>query len=449
MITVLDIALLPLFLGFIYVIAIYLRNKYIAENPSYRYFIPGLSVKVLGAIAICFIYTFYYSGGDTVNYFKGGRALINLLQEQPEVFFDIMGGDLSRENYFAFNVRTGWPPYYMYKDAHTFAVVRFTVPLQLLCAGSFLTTSLLLSVLTYTGVWKLYQLFIMEFRGIERYLAFGILFVPSVFFWGSGILKDSYTFAAACWFTFALYRIFINRYQPVTYFFVMLLSIYFMIEIKPYIFIALVPGAMLWLLLTYLKRIQSTVIRTLAFPFIMAVLGALLIGVFAVLGNRFGKYSLDQLVEVALITRGDLERSEQYGTNQFQLVSEFDGSTQSMLLNAPVAISTALFRPFLWEVNNPVMGMSALENFLIMLLVIATIIRVKPKFIFRIIRQNPLLVFSLLFAFFFAFTVGLTTANFGAMVRYRIPLLPFFLASFIVIRYFNRVTVRQDKKITV
>ena len=40
-----------------------------------------------------------------------------------------------------------------------------------------------------------------------------------------------------------------------------------------------------------------------------------------------------------------------------------------------------------------------------------------------------LLLFSFVFAIFFAFGVGLSTSNFGALVRYKIPCIPFYLSS--------------------
>jgi len=53
--------------------------------------------------------------------------------------------------------------------------------------------------------------------------------------------------------------------------------------------------------------------------------------------------------------------------------------------------------------------------------------------------DNSLVVFSLVFSIMFAFMVGLTTANFGALVRYKIPLIPFFLSAlFIIISRFNK-----------
>ncbi len=433
-----DIAILPFYLLIVYIVAIFIRNRQIKTDPAYRYFLLGLTMKIIGGIAICLIYVYYYKGGDTVNYYKGGVALLNLAHHNTGSFLDIMSGNLSGANYLAFTGDTGYPPTYMYKDSHTFAVIRFTIPIQWISMNSFLVTSVMLSVISYTGVWKLYQLFTREFPGIEKYLAWGILFVPSVFFWGSGILKDTYTFAAACWFTYAFHQAFLARKNYLVNGLILIFSIYLMIEIKPYIFIALLPGSLMWFLLHHAQNMKNVIARTFLLPILLVVLGGITYGTFSAFGDQFGKYSVDNLVDMALIVRDDLERG-QYGDHKFQLTTSLDGSVSSMLNNAPIAITSALFRPFLWEAKKPIVMVSALENFIILLLVITTLLKVKMIHLIRILKNNPILVFSLLFALFFAFSVGLTTANYGAMVRYKIPLMPYFITTFVVLRNFPRI----------
>lgn len=59
--------------------------------------------------------------------------------------------------------------------------------------------------------------------------------------------------------------------------------------------------------------------------------------------------------------------------------------------------------------------------------------------------KNHLLSFSLIFSLFFAFSVGISTSNFGSLVRYRIPVLPFFVAClFIMDYYYNRNRTEID-----
>ena len=55
---------------------------------------------------------------------------------------------------------------------------------------------------------------------------------------------------------------------------------------------------------------------------------------------------------------------------------------------------------------------------------------------FRYIFKDPYLIFSLVFTLTLAFGVGLSTANFGALVRYKIPFAPFFASMFFIINWY-------------
>jgi hypothetical protein len=98
---------------------------------------------------------------------------------------------------------------------------------------------------------------------------------------------------------------------------------------------------------------------------------------------------------------------------------------------APDAIVVSLFRPYLWEVNNPLMLLSALESLALLLLVVYLIFKGNVR-LFRAFWE-PNIFFYLLFALTFAFAVGVSTYNFGTLVRYKIPMMPFFVMALVLI----------------
>lgn len=84
------------------------------------------------------------------------------------------------------------------------------------------------------------------------------------------------------------------------------------------------------------------------------------------------------------------------------------------------------------------MLISGLENFILLLLTIFLLFKLKFVRFFQFIFSDPILIFSLLFTVFFMFAVGMASANFGALVRYKIPAMPFFVASmFIILHKYN------------
>jgi hypothetical protein len=75
---------------------------------------------------------------------------------------------------------------------------------------------------------------------------------------------------------------------------------------------------------------------------------------------------------------------------------------------------------------------SALENTFLLLMFLRVFFKNGLQFFPRIFG-NPVLVLSFVFSIFFAFALGITTANFGALVRYKIPAIPFFLSMLYIL----------------
>ena len=440
-ISIFEIAILPIYLGLIYFFAFAIKSKNIKTKPSYEYFTKGLMFKILGGIAVCLIYTYYYPGGDTVNFFKGCKAMNGLMYYNFEVFLDVLFGDLSWTNYANFTYDTGYPPTYMYKDPHTFAVIRYTTPIMMLCFNSFIITTVILACISYIGIWKFYLMMTRIYPDLSKQLAIAILFMPSVVFWGSGLLKDTYTFSAACWFTYCFYKIFIVKEKVFVNMIIILILSVLILNIKPYILIALLPGVFTWFVYSYLVKIKSTFLKFVLGPG-MIFLG-LLVSLFFIssLGDSFGKYSVENITEVAKVTQEDLSRSEQYGKGMYEL-PPIDGSIGSFMRAAPIGITAAWFRPFVFEASSAVMLVSAVENMIVLYLFVMLFVKIKIRQIFRIIFSQPVVIFSLIFALIFGFAVGITTPNFGAMVRYKIPLVPFLMSSIFIIRYYYKVEIK-------
>lgn len=440
LITLFDLVLAPFYLMFIYFIAkIVSRKLGGGSNPHYKYFISGLFAKIGGAVGLCMIYVYYYEyGGDTTNYHSDSGALVRLLFHSSADFFNAWLLPLSPATESYFTNDTGHPMYV--RDANAFMVVRLLVPIQLLSFGSYLISSILMGVLSFTGVWKLYTVFCDCYPALYKHFAFTVLFLPSVLFWGSGILKDSWTLAAAGWYTYSFYRIFIKGnkfFSPIATLFI---SIFILVTIKPYIFVGLLPGSLLWLIWARLGRIKSTFIKIIVAP-VIATLGiGIGVGIWMLTSSSLGKYnSIDSMVEKAYVASDDLKR-DYYKGNSFDLGS-YEPSLSGVFSKFPIATITGLFRPFIWETRNIVMFISGLENLMILGFTIFVLFR-KPLIATKELVNNPLVLFCLIFAIFFAFSVAISTSNFGALVRLRIPLLPFYLSGLIVIEYVSGIRKR-------
>ena len=347
-----------------------------------------------------------------------------------------MSGNLTKSNLWTFDSSTGYPEYW--KDPQSFSTIRFTSPFYLLTINSYYTCTLLVSTFTYAGIWRLFLLFTKEFPSLHKQFAIAILYFPSLIFWGSGIMKDTFTLSAACWFTYSSYMVFIKNKKVIPNVFWLIASTYVMIVCKPYIFIALLPGTLIWVSFKRIQAINSPVFRILIAPIILSFFligGSFLLGSLA--SNLEDYSSVEGVLNKAVTNQQDLKQ-EHYHGNSFD-IGTFDGSISSVITKFPLAITAGLFRPFIFEARNPVMFISGIENTFLLIFTLIIMFKIGPIKVIKYVFKEPLLLFSLTFAIFFAFGVGLSTSNFGALVRYKIPCIPFYLSSLYIIReYFNR-----------
>jgi hypothetical protein len=440
-ISILDLLLFPIYMVLLGVYARNVQEQKIAENPAYEYYVKGLYVKFLGAFALCMVYLFYYKEqGDTTNYMNDANVMLRMASTNFEGFWRIFfHGDISQKSFSAFNTSIGFPEYSHIKKIE-WTVIRFTIPFAFLGLKFYLPTSILLAYVSYLGNWRLFLVFADAFPKIYKKLAFPLLFIPSCAFWGSGILKDTYTYAAMGFFTYGFYMAFIKRKNVRNNIIAILIASWVIISIKPYIFVALLPGSLIWLNFERLKGIKSRFLRVLAMPLLFAFFGGGGVFIMSQLGNSLDKYSsVDKALETAVVTQKDLKRSE-YGGASFD-IGDFEPTLAGISSKIPVAITAGLFRPFIWEARNPVMLISGLENLMFLGLTIWLFFKMGFIGFFKNIGQSPLLLFSLIFALFFAFSVGLTTSNFGSLVRYKIPCEPFYLGMLFALVY-----SRQEKE---
>ena len=146
------------------------------------------------------------------------------------------------------------------------------------------------------------------------------------------------------------------------------------------------------------------------------------------------KYAISELADNMNKIQSSYSAVTEGNDSQFSLGVDFDGSPGSLLKLAPAAIIATLFRPFLWEVRKVSQLLSAFESLGVLLLTLFTLWKVGIRFFVRNIIKDPAIMYCFTFAILFALFVGATTPNFGTLVRYKIPAMPFYVLAIFLIR---------------
>lgn len=443
-ITVLDFLIgFVLFLGFILYAYIKQSNQ-VVLNPTYRYYTKGLIFKLSGGLGFALVYMYYYHGGDTIDYMSGCIAMTNLFFKDPGLYFDLIFNKITFKKYISyFDYETLWPPTHMTKKAENFNVIRIASFFSIITLKSFLGTTLIMAFICYHGVWRCFKLFSSLFPPLTPSFSLAFLYLPSFAFWASGIMKDTISVFSICMIIVSFYDFFFAPKKRLSKALPLLIYGFLLFNIKPYLLLALFPGLIFWASFSRLQKIKSKVLRLLVLPFILAISGILLINfVSSSAGAKYG--STQDALETAVIIRKDLQRSEQYGENYFD-IGEVEASFTGILSKLPVATIAGLYRPFIWESRSPVMLLSGLENLFLLIFTIYSLIRLRFFGLFTATFKDPILTLCFSFSVFVAFIVGFTTANFGALVRYRMPILPFFLAYFFILTFLSNDSYRENK----
>jgi hypothetical protein len=421
--------LTPIYLGVFYAIAYGVRSRF-TNVLTKKYFIPALTAKFIGAIALGLIYQFYYGGGDTYNYFNQSKIVYQAFMDSPMNGLKLLLSDGEYDPATAsYASKIPW-----YTAPKEFAIIKISTWCALLCFNTYTVISLMFAIISFSGMWAMFATFLKIKPKIYKSLAVAIFFIPSVFFWGSGLMKDSICLGALGWTFFAFYRGAIEKKQIISSTIIGFIAAYSIFNIKVYILLCFLPPALLWVFNENSRKIRNPLIRTLAKPVLLAF--GILAGGFVATNLTAGddQYDVTKIGERSKITADYLYSvSVKEGGSAYHL-GELDGTLSGMVKLAPQAIVVSLFRPFIWEARNPVMILSALEAMYFLIFTIKIFYKSGIIKTLKTISQSPVLVLCFVFSLVFAIAVGTSTSNFGTLVRYKIPLIPFYVAGLYILQ---------------
>lgn len=422
-----DLFITPIYLIILSLLA-YIVAPAVSSRQNRRYFFLGIWAHFAGAIALGMIYQFYYGGGDTFSYFNQSRWIYEAFFDNPIVGIQLLmsNGETHIPEAFQYSQHI-----WFYDDPHSYMIVKMAGFFDLFTFHTYSATALLFAAFSFGGLWAMYLGVSRMYPKKSRLLALAILFVPSVVFWGSGILKDSVTIGALGFLTYACIHLIYFGNRGIKNWVIAILSAILIFKIKVYIVICFVPMLFVWIYLLGMKRVKSIPVKIMVAPVLFVLFALAGYASLNQIASESDRYALDQIAERAAITAYDIRYgwgARTGGDGGYDL-GELDGTWGSMIRLMPQAIGVSLFRPFLWEAKNPVMLLAALESLLTLLLTLNIIF--SRGGIGRVV-SDPFLVFCLLFSLVFAFAVGISTFNFGTLMRYKIPILPFYFSVLVI-----------------
>ena len=316
--------------------------------------------------------------------------------------------------------------------------------LNLLTLNQYMACSIVFTLLTSIGIWKLYVTFCKLYPSLYKILALGILFYPSLGIWGSGILKDPLTLCCVGLLFWSTYNI-IQQRNYLSSILLIAFGSFFCYVLKPYILYTFIPIMFLWTQSGLTSKVKNPFLKTLYTPILLAVF--LLGSYYSIntVSEGAGKYSIENVQSVAEGFHSWhsylAERDDQSGYS----LGEIEFTLPGILSKTPEGFFVTYYRPFLFgDVRNIATLFEAVQTFIFLLLTLFVFYRVGLiKFLRLALTDKDVRTF-LLFAVTFGVAVGITSYNFGALSRYTIPSLPFYIAALCII-YLKGYSLKQNK----
>jgi hypothetical protein len=423
-----DIILFPLCFILLYSIIRFKANR--QPDPRIRkLYYRAFYFKIIGVLLFTLITAFYFKGGDTNLFFQASKDLRAAIDDDLDNVWLILNtvritGDHPLFNYFYYDNFDQDITYGYMITTSNFLPGKLALVPSYLFFDSYLCINMFFGFWALGGAIRLFKFFNYFYPHLWRELGLACLFVPSVVFWSSGLLKDPVTFGCVGYILYAILQLVYLKKNYVSSILWILICAYLSFYIKAYILLVLLLSILVWVFAEFNKVIKEKVLRYVfsIFTFLLSAVIAYFLLDYLTSTEAAKEFQLNTVMENAEQQRKGYEL-----IGQVQGGSHFKINASNPVLLVVESIGATYFRPFLWEVSSPIVLISAIEAALFSFFTLFFFYKRGPGKFFSMAFEDGRILLCLVFSLVFAFSVGSSTGNFGALSRYKIPCTPFYL----------------------
>ena len=459
------------------------------EQLSSSIIITIISVKVFAAAAYYYIYFMAsQSHGDSYDTLTGAEVMYTSFHHNWIDYIKMLFGlhnELDTDTLYKtyFEKINDWSDgkesnYFLLNDNRT--SIRLNAFIRLFSGGYYAVHALVMLLLSFAGQWAFYKAFKNYFMHKEKWFAAIVFLTPSILFWSSGVLKEPIALFFTGFFLLSFFKLFIYKEFKLKTVFVFITSILGFFTIKPYILVILVIPLMVFYCVNQFN------VKKIGLFYVLAITGIVGVSVFSI--KFFLKKDVIQVIVtrqndfinlsnggIFFINNTNYLRLDHRDTAQYTLINKqeqlyqikphtklmywkikhdndtifvndnmdttlyrfvsyvipagsaipsqrLEYSVKSFAQLIPMALYNVVARPYFIHNFSLMKFLATLENALIICFFMCC-------FIFRKKQHSDynLLFLCLSIVVLSFLLIGLTTTVFGAIVRYKVPFLPFLM----------------------
>lgn len=362
------------------------------------------------------VYTYYYKDrqlADVYKYYDDAVIIYKQKSSDTETFLEVFTGiNLNEKSPRTLNFLKHTSHFdkthISFFDANHRLMIRLNILFLFISSGNVFIHVLLFCLLSFLGVFLILKRLDNSNACYVKpvYISFTIL--PSVAFWSSGMLKESLlVFLLGCF--FYSYTDFKSLYR----FLLLSLSFLALMLLKPLILVLLLFALSI---IAIAKNHLSRALKINVFVFLFICL------IFAKLPQRAVKIAIgkrNQFIELA-------HKFEAKSVSDTEYVSPTMGE---MLRLFPKAFTDGICRPLFWEsLHKPIDLLFSFESLFLALLIG---ISCTQKQFFEFMREHKIYILLIAIALLYMLILGYIIPIIGAIVRYKVVVLPLLLLPFV------------------
>ncbi len=391
----------------------------------------GWFLKMFACILYAWLIVYYYGYGDPLGYYNlAGELRKSVLSNFSNVKFFFQDAATFKAYISSFTNENEYLSGYSYYLDSNFIIHKICCFISFFTFNRFLVISFVFTNLSFIGFVIIYKTLKKIIGGYYKEILLACIFIPSCIFWSSGLAKEPICMLAMGVLFSRLTDLFIFRRFSFASLLLIIFYGYILLTAKNYIFICLLLGMGIWIFYSSIKRIiNKNPIKKFFFYFFMIVV---LVGGGYLLSDTVTGIVKENVADVISINLNNYRYIGESGGSLIDVQNIDVTSIGGILKFIPQAMANVFFRPWPWEISNVLMIFTVLENLFFMFLFVKVLFRTR-LFTRNLFINKNFQVFAIIFSITLALIIGMTTFNFGTMVRYKTPFLPFWAVFLLIL----------------
>jgi hypothetical protein len=395
-------------------------------HPKKKYnalFLGLFTLKTVVGILVWWIYTYYYtdrSTSDIYRFFNDARVAYDLLGTRPDLYLKLITGidGHSPELLTIYDIMNNW--YKSFDDGfinENRTLIRMNALLMPLTNGSYFGN---LVIVCFAGTLAQAYLFkaVTAAFAVNHLFLFALLNLwPSELFWSSALMKEPMLMIGLALAIGSV--VYLKKEKKITPMLIFLPGVFLILYSKFYVGVALIMP----LMALFITKATAGVRKSMSISLFLFLLLPFLVLLW---GKLAPQRDIPKLIAAKKNAFANVAESTNAGS-AFHIPA-LNPDLCSLTALAPTGITNALFRPFPQDADSLMEWAAVAENTLFLCLI--------AFLTFRISRNAPWRSFSfnlILFGIIVLVLGGITVNISGALVRYKMPVIPYLALAFYVL----------------